>query len=187
MRARALGRRVPARQHHQGRRRRVSDPARGDGSRVPPVANPSSPRYTPGRAWPKRTMAQGRSTSWRSTTTSRRTRAWPAAPRRRRTAPASRPRSPSRLRRSMPKQPPQSAAAAPPVTGCAQIEATSTQDKLQGGQTDANLRERSASAFAENSAELPPDADALTGEVAELLAQQTRHRVPGHRRANRQR
>jgi outer membrane protein OmpA-like peptidoglycan-associated protein len=59
-------------------------------------------------------------------------------------------------------------AAAPPVTGCAQIEATSTQDKLQGGQsTKTFVNERIH--FALNSAELPPDADALTGEVAQLL------------------
>jgi outer membrane protein OmpA-like peptidoglycan-associated protein len=59
-------------------------------------------------------------------------------------------------------------AAAPPVTGCAQIEATSTQDKLQGGQkTQTFVTQRIA--FAENSAELPPDADALTTEVAKLL------------------
>jgi len=60
-------------------------------------------------------------------------------------------------------------AAAPPVTGCAQIEATSTQDKLQGGQkTQTFVTQRIG--FAENSAELPPDADALTGEVAALLS-----------------
>lgn len=59
---------------------------------------------------------------------------------------------------------------APPITGCAQIEATSTQDKLQGGQkTSTFVTQRLA--FAENSAELPPDADALTGEVAKLLQQ----------------
>jgi outer membrane protein OmpA-like peptidoglycan-associated protein len=59
-------------------------------------------------------------------------------------------------------------AAAPPVTGCAQIEATSTQDKLQGGQqTQTFVAQRLK--FAANSAELPPDADALTGEVAKLL------------------
>jgi len=60
-------------------------------------------------------------------------------------------------------------AAAPPVTGCAQIEATSTQDKLQGGQsTHTFVSQRLV--FAENSAELPPDAEALAGEVAKLLA-----------------
>ena len=57
---------------------------------------------------------------------------------------------------------------APPVTGCAQIEATSTQDKLQGGQsTQTFVSQRLA--FAENSAELPPEADKLTAEVAALL------------------
>ena len=60
-------------------------------------------------------------------------------------------------------------AAAPPVTGCAQIEATSTQDKLQGGQKTQTFVTQRIS-FAENSAELPPNADALTGEVAQLLS-----------------
>lgn len=59
-------------------------------------------------------------------------------------------------------------AAAPPITGCAQIEATSTQDKLQGGQTTQTFVPQRIS-FAENSAQLPPDADALTGEIASLL------------------
>jgi outer membrane protein OmpA-like peptidoglycan-associated protein len=60
-------------------------------------------------------------------------------------------------------------AAAPPVTGCAQIEATSTQDRLQGGQqTQTFVPQRIG--FAENSAQLPPEADALTGEVAKLLS-----------------
>ncbi len=60
-------------------------------------------------------------------------------------------------------------AAAPPVTGCAQIEATSTQDKLQGAQqTQTFVAQRLK--FAAHSAGLPPDADALTGEVAELLS-----------------
>jgi outer membrane protein OmpA-like peptidoglycan-associated protein len=58
--------------------------------------------------------------------------------------------------------------AAPPVTGCAQIEATSTQDKLRAGQqTQTFVSQRIK--FAENSAELPPEADALMGEVAQLL------------------
>lgn len=61
-------------------------------------------------------------------------------------------------------------AAAPPVTGCAQIEATSTQDKLQGGQqTQTFVSQRLK--FAVDSAELPPDAEAVTGEVAQLLTQ----------------
>lgn len=60
-------------------------------------------------------------------------------------------------------------AAVPPVTGCAQIEATSAQDKLQGGKdTQTFVSQRIA--FAENSAELPPDADALTAEVAKVLS-----------------
>jgi outer membrane protein OmpA-like peptidoglycan-associated protein len=59
--------------------------------------------------------------------------------------------------------------AAPPVTGCAQIEATSTQDKLQGAQqTQTFVAQRLK--FAANSAELPPEAEALTGEVAKLLS-----------------
>jgi outer membrane protein OmpA-like peptidoglycan-associated protein len=59
--------------------------------------------------------------------------------------------------------------AAPPVTGCAQIEATSTQDKLRGGQqTSTFVSQRIA--FAENSWQLPPDADAVTDEVAKLLS-----------------
>lgn len=59
-------------------------------------------------------------------------------------------------------------AAAPPVTGCAQIEATSTQDKLQGGQqTKTFVTQRIA--FAEHSAQLLPGADALAGEVAKVL------------------
>ena len=58
--------------------------------------------------------------------------------------------------------------ATPPVTGCAQIEATSAQDKLQGGQqTQTFVNQRIK--FAENSAALPPDADALAREVAQLL------------------
>jgi outer membrane protein OmpA-like peptidoglycan-associated protein len=60
------------------------------------------------------------------------------------------------------------ASPAPAITGCAQIEATSTQDKLQGGQqTHTFVAQRIA--FAENSAQLPPEADALAGEVAQLL------------------
>lgn len=58
---------------------------------------------------------------------------------------------------------------APAITGCAQIEATSTQDKLRAGQTTQTFVTQRI-AFAENSAELPPDADALTGEVAKLLS-----------------
>lgn len=58
---------------------------------------------------------------------------------------------------------------APPVTGCAQIEATSTQDKLQGGQQTLTFVSQRIT-FAENSWQLPPDADALTGEVAKLLS-----------------
>lgn len=72
---------------------------------------------------------------------------------------------------SLPAFDPQAAAKAnptPPITGCAQIEATSTQDKLQGGQqTTRFVTQRLA--FAQNSSELPPDADALTGEVAKVL------------------
>lgn len=60
--------------------------------------------------------------------------------------------------------------AAPPVTGCAQIEATSTQDKLQGGQQTQTFVPQRVK-FAQNSADLPPDADGVTGEVARLLAE----------------
>jgi outer membrane protein OmpA-like peptidoglycan-associated protein len=57
----------------------------------------------------------------------------------------------------------------PAVTGCAQIEATNTQDKLQGGQqTQTFVGQRIT--FAENSSQLPPDAEALTSEVAKLLS-----------------
>lgn len=62
-----------------------------------------------------------------------------------------------------------SRAAAPPATGCAQIEATSSQDKLQGGQQTQTFVTQRIS-FAENSAELPANADALTSEVAKLLS-----------------
>lgn len=61
-------------------------------------------------------------------------------------------------------------AAAPPVTGCAQIEATSTQDKLRGAQSTQTFVTQRLK-FAPHSAELPPDAEALTGEVAQLLAE----------------
>lgn len=58
---------------------------------------------------------------------------------------------------------------APPVTGCAQIEATSAQDRVRQGQQSVSVVSQRI-AFAESSAELPPDADALTGEIAKLLA-----------------
>jgi outer membrane protein OmpA-like peptidoglycan-associated protein len=60
------------------------------------------------------------------------------------------------------------ATAAPPVTGCAQIEATSTQDKLQGGQTTQTFVSQRLQ-FAVNSAELPANAGSVTAEVAQLL------------------
>ena len=60
--------------------------------------------------------------------------------------------------------------AAPTISGCAQIEATSTQDRLQGGQTTQTFVTQQL-AFAENSAELPPDAATSVGEVVELLTQ----------------
>ena len=62
----------------------------------------------------------------------------------------------------------QRTAAAPAVTGCAQIEATSTQDKLHGGQTTQTFVQQRLR-FAENSAQLPPDAEALSAEIANLL------------------
>jgi outer membrane protein OmpA-like peptidoglycan-associated protein len=64
-----------------------------------------------------------------------------------------------------------SVAAAPPITGCAQIESTSAQDSVrenQGGKTTVGQR----IAFAESSSELPPDANQVTGQVAELLRAQ---------------
>lgn len=60
--------------------------------------------------------------------------------------------------------------AAPPITGCAQIESSSAQDRVRQGQqamTQVTLR----LAFAESSAELPPDADAVTAQVAKLLTE----------------
>jgi outer membrane protein OmpA-like peptidoglycan-associated protein len=64
-------------------------------------------------------------------------------------------------------------AAAPPVTGCAQIEATSTQDRLQGGQTTQTFVSHRLQ-FAPNSAELPPNAESVTAEVARLLSSNQR-------------
>lgn len=61
-----------------------------------------------------------------------------------------------------------SANAPPPVTGCAQIESTSTQDAVQTAQQASTVVPQRI-AFAEQSAELPPDADALAGQVAQLL------------------
>lgn len=61
------------------------------------------------------------------------------------------------------------AAEAPPVVGCAQIESTAAQDRVrvtQQTQTVVSQRFR----FAEGSAELSPDADALGKEVAATLA-----------------
>jgi outer membrane protein OmpA-like peptidoglycan-associated protein len=60
---------------------------------------------------------------------------------------------------------------APPVTGCAQIEATSSQDAVRQGQATKTLVNQRI-AFAESSAHLPPDADALAGQVAGLLRAQ---------------
>ena len=57
----------------------------------------------------------------------------------------------------------------PPVTGCAQIEATSAQDRVREGQQAVSVVSQRIQ-FAESSFELPPDAAALTGEVAKLLA-----------------
>ena len=58
--------------------------------------------------------------------------------------------------------------AAPAVTGCAQIEATSAQDRVRQGQQSLSVVSQRI-AFAESSSELPPDADALAGQVATLL------------------
>jgi outer membrane protein OmpA-like peptidoglycan-associated protein len=60
--------------------------------------------------------------------------------------------------------------AAPPVTGCAQIESSSAQDSVRQGQQALTIVNQRI-AFAESSAELPPDANALAGEVAKLLAE----------------
>jgi outer membrane protein OmpA-like peptidoglycan-associated protein len=60
------------------------------------------------------------------------------------------------------------AAAEPPITGCAQIEATSTQDKLQGGQTTQTFIAQRLT-FAGGSSELPADADAVLDAVKQLL------------------
>jgi outer membrane protein OmpA-like peptidoglycan-associated protein len=65
-----------------------------------------------------------------------------------------------------------SANAAPPVTGCAQIESSSSQDGVRAAQAASTVVPQRL-AFAEGSAELPPDADALTGEVAKLLREKT--------------
>jgi outer membrane protein OmpA-like peptidoglycan-associated protein len=62
-------------------------------------------------------------------------------------------------------------AAAPPVTGCAQIEATGSQDAVRQSQAAKTVVAQKI-AFAENSSELPPDANDLTGQVAELLRAQ---------------
>ena len=61
--------------------------------------------------------------------------------------------------------------AAPPVTGCAQIEATGSQDAVRQSQTAKTVVAQKI-AFAESSSELPPDANELTGQVAELLRAQ---------------
>lgn len=69
---------------------------------------------------------------------------------------------------------PQTAASAnpaPPVTGCAQIEATASQDAVRQGQSARTVVSQRVT-FAESSSELPPDANALTGQVAELLRAQ---------------
>lgn len=60
------------------------------------------------------------------------------------------------------------ASAAPPVTGCAQIEATSTQDAVRQGQTPKTVVTQRVM-FPESSAQLPSDARSLAGEVAAIL------------------
>jgi outer membrane protein OmpA-like peptidoglycan-associated protein len=62
------------------------------------------------------------------------------------------------------------ASAAPPVTGCAQIESSSAQDQVRQGQQAFTLVGQRIT-FAQSSAELPPDADALAGQVAKLLGE----------------
>jgi outer membrane protein OmpA-like peptidoglycan-associated protein len=58
--------------------------------------------------------------------------------------------------------------AVPPVTGCAQIEATNTQDAVRQGQNTTTIVTQRVT-FPESSAQLPPDANALTAEVANML------------------
>jgi outer membrane protein OmpA-like peptidoglycan-associated protein len=58
--------------------------------------------------------------------------------------------------------------AAPAITGCAQIEATSAQDRLQGGQSTQTFVSQRV-LFTDSSAQLPADADAIASEVATLL------------------
>jgi outer membrane protein OmpA-like peptidoglycan-associated protein len=60
------------------------------------------------------------------------------------------------------------ASAAPPVTGCAQIEATGSQDNVRQTQATQTLVPQRLQ-FPESSAQLSPDADAIAGEVAKLL------------------
>lgn len=60
------------------------------------------------------------------------------------------------------------ASAAPPITGCAQIEATSTQDAVRQGQAPKTVVTQRVM-FPESSAQLPPDASSTTGEVAAML------------------
>lgn len=59
--------------------------------------------------------------------------------------------------------------AAPPATGCAQIEAAAAQDAVrQNRETQTVVSQRLA--FSEGSASLPPDADQLAAELAQLLS-----------------
>lgn len=59
--------------------------------------------------------------------------------------------------------------ATPPVTGCAQIEATAAQDAVrQNRATQTVVTQRIG--FAEGSAALPPDAERLAAELAQLLS-----------------
>jgi outer membrane protein OmpA-like peptidoglycan-associated protein len=59
---------------------------------------------------------------------------------------------------------------APPVAGCAQIESSSAQDSVREGQQALTIVSQRI-AFAESSAELPPEAEALASEVAKLLGE----------------
>lgn len=58
--------------------------------------------------------------------------------------------------------------AAPPVTGCAQIEATSAQDTVRQGQSTKTVVTQRVM-FPESSAQLPPDANELSEAVARIL------------------
>jgi outer membrane protein OmpA-like peptidoglycan-associated protein len=134
-----------------------------------PVPNPRSPRYTPA-AMAERTMAKAQHELLLYDHIEAHPRVACRAE-----APPNGACVGAKLAISLPPFDAEAAAKKSPttaVTGCAQIEATSTQDKLQGGQqTQTFVSQRIA--FAENSSQLPPDAEALTREVAELMSRKS--------------